>query len=159
MASRAPKKPARKAPARKPRAALKESAIDPEQDRKALDLRKAGMPPEQIAEMLGYSDALSAALAVRRALDEAPAEPLEETVRLEIERLDAMFKAMWPEALRGNHLKVDRCLQIMERRGLLQGLERVRPELPRKEDALDDLAARRAKRRAGQSAPKDLPGP
>jgi hypothetical protein len=94
-----------------------------EKERQALDLRKAGVTFEQIANKLGYSDRSGAAKAVRRALTDTIQEPADELRRLECERLDTLLRALWPAAISGKWLAIDRCLSIMDRRARLLGLD------------------------------------
>ncbi len=90
---------------------------------KALELRKAGVPYQTIADQLGYSDRGSAYNSVQTALKKTLAEPADEVRRLELERLDALLMGMYPQARKGNQGAVDRCLRIMERRAKLLGLD------------------------------------
>lgn len=91
---------------------------------KAIELRKAGMTYEQIAETLGYSHFSTARNAVARALEIAVTEPAQELIQLETMRLDALFMAVWPDARRGVLKAVDRALKIQERRAKLLGLDK-----------------------------------
>ena len=101
-----------------------------------LDLRKSGATYRQIADAAikrfgaddlpnGY-DARYAYQDVARELDKLKAVvgDLAEDVReLEIQRLDALLLALWPQASKGNQGAVDRVLRIMERRSKLLGLD------------------------------------
>lgn len=96
-----------------------------ERELKALEMRKAGATFEQIGNALGITPQ-GAHRAVKRALRriiEKSDEAAEEIRRLELERLDAMLLALWPQAKRGNLGAVDRILRIMERRAKLLGLD------------------------------------
>ncbi len=96
-----------------------------ERERKAMELRLAGATYAQIAQALGISQA-GAHKAVMRALkrlNEKLNEQAEQVRRLELERLDRMLLALWPQAQKGNHGAVDRILRIMERRARLLGLD------------------------------------
>lgn len=112
-----------------------------------MELRKGGASSDQIARLLEYPDEAAVAEGVSRALD-THSQSLEEIRKLEIERLDAMMRGLWPTAVQGNHLKVDRCLQIMERRAQLLGLDRLQPPLEEVEDTIDEIRARRDARRS-----------
>lgn len=120
-------------------------------DRRVLELRKAGAAPDAIARALDYPvpDVLAA---LRRGLDSLTQESDEDLQRLEIERLDALQRALWPAALEGKWLAIDRCLAIMERRAHLLQLDRERHEVTH--DAIDEIAQQRAKRRGRVSTSK-----
>ncbi len=60
---------------------------------------------------------------VGTALDKTLQEPAENLRQLELERLDAMLTAIWPQALNGYLGAIDRVLKIIERRSKLLGLE------------------------------------
>jgi hypothetical protein len=63
-----------------------------ERRRKAVDMRIAGKPWQEIADALGYDSRSSASKDVQRAMQQAIVElqpPLEELRQLELERLDA----------------------------------------------------------------------
>ena len=101
-----------------------QNAIDvAERRRKALELRKAGVGFQEIADQLGYKDASGAYRAIRAALRAIIKEPAEEVLALELARLDAMLAGIWLDARKGNVLKIDRALKIMARRADLLGLD------------------------------------
>lgn len=120
-------------------------------DREALELRKAGASVEAIARALDFDDTQSVIEGIQRALGALLPSSLDEIERLELERLDAMQRALWPSAMKGQWLAVDRCLAIMERRAQLLGLDGER-EKPEAKDGIDQLAERRANRRSGIAA-------
>jgi len=88
-----------------------------------LWLREAGVPFKTIAERLGYRSESGAYNAFKRAMQRTIQEPADELRRLEELRLDALLRAMMPEALRGSTWHVDRVLSIMDRRAKLLGLD------------------------------------
>lgn len=90
---------------------------------KALELRKAGVSYQRIAETLGYKDASGAWRAVKSALKKTLQEPAAELRTLEVERLDAMLSAIWASVKQGQYGAQDRALKIMERRARLLGLD------------------------------------
>ena len=90
---------------------------------KALELRKAGVSYQRIAETLGYKDASGAWRAVKSALKKPLQEPAAELRPLEVERLDAMLSAIWASVKQGQYGAQDRALKIMERRARLLGLD------------------------------------
>ena len=94
-----------------------------ERQRQALELRKAGATYEVIAQKLGYRGPSSAYGAIKSALHKTLQPPADEVRALEIERLDALLLALWPQARQGNHGAIDRVLKVMERRARLLGLD------------------------------------
>ena len=112
---------AKKKPPRRKDAAAAQRALQ------ALDLRKAGATYEQIARSCGYAGPSGAYQAVQRELQRTMQEPADDVRQLEIMRLDDLYRAMVPKALKGDTWSVDRCLKIMERRAALLGLD-IKPE-------------------------------
>lgn len=100
----------------------KNAIVVAERDRQVLELRKAGVGVVEIAERFGISHGRVSQI-VKRALTLAITEPAEEVIRLEVERLDGLLVAMWPQARKGDLKAVDRVLRIMERRARLLGLD------------------------------------
>lgn len=94
-----------------------------DKQRRALELRKAGATYSQIAQVLGYTERGGAYKAVMQALRDTVQEPADEVRHLETERLDALLRAMWPQAMEGKGWAVDRCLAVMDRRARLLGLD------------------------------------
>jgi len=90
---------------------------------KALELRKAGVSYQRIAETLGYKDASGAWRAVKSALKKTLQEPAAELRTLEIERLDAMLSAIWASVKQGQYGAIDRAIKIMERKAKLLGMD------------------------------------
>jgi hypothetical protein len=115
LTARGEKKP----PARDTNAALRAA--------QALNLRKLGMTYDAIAQQCGYAHRGSAYAAVQRELQRTLQEPADELRILEAQRLDDLYRAMIPKALKGDGWSVDRCLRIMERRAALLGLD-ARPD-------------------------------
>lgn len=94
-----------------------------ERQRQALELRKAGLGYQAIADKLGYSGPSGAYQSIRAALRAIVKEPAEEVLALELQRLDDMLAGLWLKARQGDTLKVDRVLKIMQRRAELLGLD------------------------------------
>ena len=94
-----------------------------ERQRQALELRKAGVGFEAIAERLGYAGPSGAYQAVMAALKKTLQEPADELKKLELERLDAAQLAIYNSVKQGNLGAVDRLLRVMERRARLLGLD------------------------------------
>ena len=90
---------------------------------KALELRKAGVSYQRIADALGYKSASGAHKAVHTALKKTLQEPADELRTLELARLDDMLKAIAPHVAAGNLTAIDRALKIQERRARLLGLD------------------------------------
>lgn len=91
--------------------------------RRALELRKAGVGFEQIAQQLEYKDASGAYRAVKRALDRTIHEPADELRALELARLDKMLMSHWGAIQKGHVRSTEIGLKIMERRASYLGLD------------------------------------
>jgi len=133
--------PRRRAPA-KPK-------VDPVVDAKAFALFKAAMPFEDIARELGLS-----AAAVRESVDRSiAASPWaldQSSARvLRLERLDQMHKALWPKALKGDPVAVEKILRIEEAR------ERALGEPARVQHALVDSLEATLKALGARVSPED----
>lgn len=90
---------------------------------RALELRKAGLTLEQIANELGYASKSGAAKALSAALQKTIQEPADELRTLESQRLDALLHSLWNNALSGDTRAIDTCLRVMDRRAKLLGLD------------------------------------
>jgi hypothetical protein len=110
-----------------------------EREARVLELRKGGATTRQIGDSLGVSHQRAEQL-LRRALDRLPREPAEELRRLELARLDALWLAMWPQAMQGAGWAVDRCLAVMARRARLLGLDAADQRADRLVDVLEEAA-------------------
>lgn len=93
-----------------------------EREAAAVRLRRGGATYELIAQTLGYSCRSSAYRAVDRALARVTDTEATLLLKLELERLDEMFRALWPQAMRGDRRAIDRILAIMDRRARYLGL-------------------------------------
>jgi hypothetical protein len=89
----------------------------------ALRLRAAGEGFDAIASVLGYAGRSGAHKAVMAGLVATLREPAEELRTLELERLDALWRGIWPAACAGDPKALDRALRIQERRAKLLGLD------------------------------------
>jgi hypothetical protein len=78
---------------------------------------------EAIAEEVGYAGKQGAYEAVRRSLLEVVREPAEELIRLDLERLDALWGIQYLNAQAGDVQAMAACMKIMERRAKLLGLD------------------------------------
>lgn len=90
---------------------------------KAVELRMEGKGFPEIAKELGYNSRQAAHDAVMRALRETLREPAEELIRLDLERLDALWQIQYLTAQGGDPMAMAACMKIMERRARLLGLD------------------------------------
>jgi hypothetical protein len=94
-----------------------------EKQRQALELRKACASYPDIARQLGYASASGAFKAVASALLKTLREPAEAVREIELARLDRLHLALWPAAIQGDPVAIDRVLKVMARRAALGGLD------------------------------------
>lgn len=109
--------------AKSPNAPRKSTAA--ERKRQALEFRMAGLTFQQIGDQLKITKQAAHQLVVT-ALDEVReqiAETAPQVLTMELERLDSLWRTVYPEAKRGNLGAVDRSIRIMERRAKLLGLD------------------------------------
>lgn len=94
-----------------------------DQDMKALDLRRAGVPIPKIMEACGFKTRRACLAAIDRAMRQqgTPVNPLELRA-LELDRLDRLHFAVWTKALKGEPQAVDRVLAITAMRIRLAGI-------------------------------------
>lgn len=86
-------------------------------DQKALSYFLAATPLARIRDNLGYKSTSSALAAITRALKAAQSGKNPDSARLvEIERLDSLYRQLYPMALQGDLKAVDQCLKIGEQR-------------------------------------------
>ena len=90
---------------------------------KALELRMEGKTFAAIAEELGYAGKQGAYDAVKRSLDAITREPAQDLLKLDLERLDAMWGIHYLNAQAGDPQALASCMKIMERRARLLGLD------------------------------------
>lgn len=88
-----------------------------------MELRKAGCSFQEIADELDYASPSGAYEAVKAALDRTLREPADELRKVELERLDTMWAAVWENALAGDLDSIAAALRIAERRSRLLGLD------------------------------------
>ena len=91
--------------------------------RQALELRAAGHRYEEIASRLGYRGRNGAYKAVMAGIQRTLQEPAEVVRKMELHRLDQLWRAVWPKVAAGELPAVDRALRIMERRAAYLGLD------------------------------------
>jgi hypothetical protein len=105
-----------------------------ERRRRALQLREAGYTYAEIATALGWKQAKTAEVFVKRALRLTYQEPADRVRQLELNRLDRLMRGIWTRAIgrpaSGNQPEVppdldaiDRVLKLMGRRARLLGLD------------------------------------
>lgn len=94
-----------------------------EKQRKALEMRKAGMPYQVIAEQLGYSDQSGARKAVLKAFGDIVQEPALEVRTLQVERLNHMLLTLWGKVQQGDERAIDTSLRVMDKLDRLMGTE------------------------------------
>lgn len=90
---------------------------------KALEYRKMGLSYSQIAEKLGLGSPQTAWNAVESALKRTLQEPADDVRKMELARLDAMWIKPYLAAQAGDTFAVGTCLNIMNRRARLLGLD------------------------------------
>lgn len=111
---------------------------DEERRLRALRERLQGKQYEEIARICGYADAKAAKDAVMEAIRSAPEPVKEEIRRIDIARLDELYKVAYQKAVEsGDPRAVNACLNIIERRWKLYniGVDSIR-------GASDDLRRR-----------------
>ena len=94
-----------------------------EEERRALELRKAGFTYEKIAQQMGLKSPILARNRVMKALDKTLQEPSEEVRKMELERLDSILLGLWPRILKGEPRAAEVGLSVMERRSRMLGLD------------------------------------
>ena len=89
----------------------------------ALELRKAGLTYEKIAEALGIAKSYAHEIIMKglESIKEDIKTDATTLVALEVERLDALLRSLW--ANKDNPRHADTILKIMERKAKLQGLD------------------------------------
>lgn len=94
-----------------------------ERQRQVIELRKAGLTHQEIADRLSL-DRHTVGNLIKRALTEiVRAGGVEEMRDLEGDRLDRLQAAIWTRALQGDVPAINTALRIMERRARLFGLD------------------------------------
>lgn len=100
-------------------------AVFREVQAECLELRKKGYTFQQIADAMGFSTPQQAHKTVKKALKEIIREPAVEVLKLELQRLDAMFVPAFKKAIAyGSKDSINSCLNIMKRRSAFLGLDK-----------------------------------
>lgn len=90
---------------------------------KVLELRRAGLTWQRIAEEVGYADHTGAYAAYKRAIKRTQQQPADELREQELDRIDRLQLALWPKAMKGDNASVNTIVRLMERRARLLGLD------------------------------------
>jgi hypothetical protein len=90
---------------------------------KVLELRRAGLTWQRIAEEVGYADHTGAYAAYKRAIKRTMQQPADELREAELDRIDRLQLALWPKAMKGDNASINTIVRLMERRARLLGLD------------------------------------
>lgn len=90
---------------------------------RVLELRRMGFTWARIAEQVGYADHTGAYAAYKRAIKRTQQQPADELREQELDRIDRLQLALWPNAMKGNAQAVTTIIRLMERRARLLGLD------------------------------------
>ena len=90
---------------------------------KVLELRRAGLTWQRIAEETGYADHTGAYAAYKRAIKRTQQQPADELRETELDRVDRLQLALWPKAMKGDNASINTIVRLMERRARLLGLD------------------------------------
>jgi hypothetical protein len=90
---------------------------------KVLELRRAGLTWQRIGEETGYADATGAYAAYKRAIKRTMQQPADEIREQELDRIDRLQLAAWPNAMKGDTKAILTIVKLMERRAKLLGLD------------------------------------
>ena len=90
---------------------------------KVLELRRAGLTWQRIAEETGYADHTGAYAAYKRAIKRTMQQPADELREQELDRIDRLQLAAWPNAMKGDTKSIMTIVKLMERRARLLGLD------------------------------------
>jgi hypothetical protein len=94
-----------------------------ERQRQALELRKAGVKFQTIADQLGYAGPSGAYVAVKAALKATLQQPADDVRQMELERIDELWFIAYTAARRGDLGAIDRCIRLLRRRADMLGLD------------------------------------
>lgn len=96
-----------------------------ERREKALEARKAGFTYQAIGDSLGISRqaAHKSVMEALRIINDKIAEAAEEVRTIELERVDALFKIAYQQALKGRRGAIADCIRLMDRRAKYLGLD------------------------------------
>ena len=94
-----------------------------DREMKVLELRRAGLTWQRIAEEVGYADHTGAYAAYKRAIKRTLQQPADELRQQELDRIDRLQLAAWPNAMKGDVKSILAIAKLMERRAKLTGLD------------------------------------
>lgn len=155
--SMAPKKRTRRGSAAQTTAA---AVARRERDAQCVQLRRAGLGWDAIAQQLGYSSAARAYEQFMSFMKEYPREDAVAARELEADRYDQLQRAIWAKCLKGDTWSIDRALKLMDQRARLLGLNL--PPQPVEPDSVDQakglILGVAESLRAIASADSDEPG-
>lgn len=86
-----------------------------EKTRQALEMRKAGITYDMIAQRLDYADGSGAKKAVDRALSKVAQEPAVDLKVIQVERLNYMLTRLWPKVIQGDERAINTSLSVMDK--------------------------------------------
>lgn len=89
---------------------------------KVLELRRAGLTWQRIAEETGYKDHTGAYAAYKRAIKRTMQQPADELREQELDRLDRLQLAAWPNAMKGDTRSILAIAKLIEMRSKIIGL-------------------------------------
>jgi hypothetical protein len=95
-----------------------------QRDLQCVELRKAGLTWQQIADRLGYGSQGHAYDRFMIVMRDYPREDVETWRNTISDRYDAMIRALWPQVLQGKWLAIDRVTRILEAQARLHGANR-----------------------------------
>ncbi|MGV9181821.1 terminase small subunit [Arcanobacterium canis] len=86
-------------------------------DERALNLFIGAVPLHKIRDQLGFTSVTTAQAAINRALGRRERGKDGKTlVHVEVERLDQMYRTLYPRAIQGEAKAIEQCLKISEQR-------------------------------------------
>ena len=89
---------------------------------RAVDLKLQGLTYQQVADHLGYANKGTVYRIIRDAQADQLSEVVAEQRQLELDRLDAVQEALWPQAMEGNVEAAEAVRRLVETRCRLLGL-------------------------------------
>lgn len=94
-----------------------------DREMRVMEMLRAGMSDQQIADEIGYADD-SAVTHIRRRVTERYTGVATEDYRAQqLDRIDALLQSLWASARKKDYQAVDRVVKLMERQAKLVGLD------------------------------------
>lgn len=90
---------------------------------RAVELAISGHDYDTIAREVGYSNRGTAHRTVQKALRQRTVEGVDQLREVEVQRLDALLKAHWEQAIDGDVVAANVVLRVIDQRVRLLGLE------------------------------------